>query len=170
MTEEGKRPRVHIVRSNNGGEERLHAAFSSREAAQAYADGLGPGRNARVIELPLDLDPDPADDWRTIVDLDRDGAPREVQTRILESAGVTNAFFHGNVRPRAGRAGMTYRNIVLRLETDTLDQDEALREAREAWEKATGAGMWPPEGTDPRGMGEASDALWELTKLPEREG
>ena len=140
---------IHVVRTPGDTRDRLHAAFSREEAARAYADRLGAERNAEVLTLPLDQDY--AEDLRTIVDLARDGTHLGTHTRIMESAGITNAFFRGDVSraaaPAPGKSRVTYRNMVLRLETETLDHEAALRQAREIHQKALSAGIWPPEGS-----------------------
>ena len=109
----------------------------------------------------MPLDPEP--DRRAIVRVSRDGEVLGVETRIIDYDCVTQAWFHGErTRKPAGQSGATYHNIVLRLETETLDHDRATGEARELWARATEAGIWPVEGTD--GIEAASKALWEMMR------
>ena len=151
---------AYIVRTTMDAEYRFHGAFTDRQQAEEYAAGLGQERKPRVLTLPLN--PDPASEWRTIVDLDQTGQLIHVQSRIIDNDTATHPFFIGE-KQRAygsgGRTNITYRNIRLRLETETLDHGAAIREAQAIRQRACDNNAWPADGITPGELGDAQQRL-----------
>ena len=158
---------IHLVETNGLDHSRILAAFSTEDEANAYAGGLGDHMNARVRKIPLD--PVFRDDWRTIVDLDRDGNTVGLETKILTGDGITQAFFLGEPIPtfttRTRPGSVTYRNITMHLESEDTDEEAALQLARRIHRRAVQAGLWPDNDSPSMSVasGELQKILAEIT-------
>ena len=137
------------------------AAFTRQEAAQALMGELEPETSPRVERVPLD--PEYADDRRTTVDLARDGTHLGTKTQVLTNDCITLGFFQGEKTPwvtfPSGNTRYTHASITMRLETETIDHQAALQQARRVHERATRDGIWPPEDAEAQHMGHASNQL-----------
>lgn len=162
---------IHLVETSGIGHGTIRMAFSNEAAANEYAAGLEEYMGARVRRIPLD--PDYREDWRTIIDLDRDGTVLRSDRRILTGDSITQAFFTGEavIRPltRERQSRVTYRNWRMRLESEEADRDGAIIVAQEVRQRAITAQIWPEENAARDGA--AGQTLQEILEsvLAERE-